>query len=106
MYDIAGRRIDHASFLLQQFLIDALREDSEVCILDVDILKAFDSLDHVYIKCQYEYPSSAQRIHPAKMIKIIMTIIKSLKARVCVNDQITKSFNIIWGISQGRCLRL
>ena len=41
-----------------------------------------------------------QKIHP-KMIKMIMTIIKSLKARVCVNDQTTKSFKISWGIPQG-----
>ena len=32
---------------------------------------------------------------------MIMTIIKSLKAKVCVNDQTTKSFNISWGIPQG-----
>ena len=93
---IPGRRIDHASFLLQQFLVDALKEASEVCIMDSDIMKAFDSLDHVYIECTLV----AQRIHP-NMIKMVMTIITSLMAKVCVNDQDTKSFKIGWGIPQG-----
>ena len=40
-----------------------MREDSEKCIMDVDILKAFDSLDHAYIKCTLV----AHKFHP-KMI--------------------------------------
>jgi ribonuclease HI len=96
---VPGRRMDHGVILLEKILNDSLDPNSTTALLQLDLMRAFDSILHSFLRKVLTHMR-----FPTSIIKLIMLITTSLSAQVIVNDHLTHSFPIGRGLPQGSAL--
>ena len=96
---LKGRLInDNIRSLIASIQIAATEEDIDAVLVSLDARKAFDSVEHSYIrKCLSCFGLS-------NFLPIFDTLYSNLSSDVIINGKIVKGFNILRGVKQGDAL--